>query len=438
MTEQSTQIKQASKSLSFILGLVLIGVPLWYFSPLKNNQPETNESWFLEKKYSEIIKLAIPRIKEFYERGDTTGAWKGGVLTCPLVPQNREVSNNQLACHPLFLNCLLGSDIGEIKVRYEDQDFIVKAQSFWSSPLPHFQNQVLRTRPVLLSREQIPNLKSQGLFYELRLRVQGEEFKRLDSHKILLENFCKDTYLPKKVYVYNDGKKGIIWNSINKNIYVDKDQFRFWELLMLEAASELKLGQPKVKIPLDPGAWFFSAVGLVPKEMKEVCYQQGKELVQAHILDAGSYFPLEPRNILYHDRSFPPFPWSKRTLTEPIYQYQTQNKSFENQFCSKIYSRDCLERGVPESPASDDSVSWIGLRNLLGGTPEYVENIFEPERVFRTSSRFVPLKSDLNRVGLRLTIDEIKSRGELTVDEMEALTTTTNYGFRCMKVESVK
>lgn len=436
MTDQDTQLNKANRTLSFIVGAFLVALPIWYYAPISKGQVETDEKVEELATDTEIILKSISKFKEIFEAGDSSNLWGSGAISCPLIPLSQYVSKQGLKCQPFFVDCVLKSNYGTIQVKHKDFTYNVRAKPFFTSPVPEVNGEILTFAPKILPHQSIPTNSTKKLFYEFELFIDNAQ-KNPKTHKILIEDTCGDTYLPQKSYVYREhsreDKVDKIWNNFNKQIYIDKAQIRNWEILVYKMAK-----QSSLQIPSDAMDWFKPAVGLFPEDMERYCSDIGKELAQSHVMDAGSFFPLEPNNILYQDRSFAPFPWTKRSISEPILIYQNRDKQFDNKFCDKVFTADCIEQNVLAKSHNTDAISWIGLLDLLGGTPEYVKNIINPSNTFRVSSRFLGLKNRLNRVGRRLTLEEVSNRSELPSEILNYLTKTTNYSFRCMRVEHRK
>ena len=169
--------------------------------------------------------------------------------------------------------------------------------------------------------------------------------------------------------------------------------------------------------------------------MKRYCELNGGHLVQTHILDAGSFFPLNISKQKEFDRSFAPFPWSRNRFNQSLYQIQSGKKEFNLDDCSKYYFKECMAQNKYFNNYNSYDQSWIGLSNLIGGFSEYVDNKFFRDLNTKASSMYVQADDALNRLGFRISWDEkdffsknFNLNGAQVYGEIDII----KLGFRCM------
>lgn len=429
MTDEISQEKSSrhnNASFNGAIVLILLSLGGYYFVNWKdyNGAVKSNVS------SADITDLAIKELNQFFSQGLQDLNVFRQISSCELLSGISERNLDQLACNPLALQCYLENG-AELEYKgVDEKKRRLKALPFYE-PKQEFLKKIAKGKklffsPELVTHAQLPRVISKDLLYKVRLL--NEENKSFDYY---LRDNCRDTALPQKVYVYKEHSKNnsedseIVWNSIGTNFYLDKLQLKNWKILLLnEAISSSKRKDPRMI------SWrrnlFESVVKLSLSDMKYVCSLLDGEISQSHIWDAGTFYPLEEESVYYNDRSFPPFPWTKRTLSEPFYQHQIGKREFNEDLCKKIQTKECS----PNLLDKDFAISWIGIKEVLGSNPEFMINNFNPLLSLRASSRYLEAKNKFNRLGMRA---EFSFNNDFELGDTVVPWSDLNYSFRCMR-----
>ena len=210
---------------------------------------------------------------------------------------------------------------------------------------------------------------------------------------IKLDNYCHQTYLPRRVYSSGLGQ-GLnkIWDNYSQDIFVDKFNVNNYEV------EKWRSNYKKDKIEKDS---FLPALKLNLDQMKKFCLDRGKQLLQAHIFDASSFFPSSLENgYIFKSK----YPWG--------------NEKKETGF--------------------EKSVSWNGVFFPLGGEMEVFKNIFTPHENLKVSNSNLKKNNPWNQIALRAHWDgegrELKNFEFTQSHSVEVLPVERIKGvaFRCM------
>ena len=156
-----------------------------------------------------------------------------------------------------------------------------------------------------------------------------------------------------------------------------------------------------ISVPTDPALWALPASGLTAQQMELYCDFRGKRVVDTLVYDAASFFPTDMGKPTYIDRQFPPFPWSRRRLGHQLLTAQDDQSSFDKAICSDILTLECSQKMKTLQSSPFQRKSWTGMRELLGGHPEYLQNPVNPRYNLRASSFYLTTASPLHRLGRR-------------------------------------
>ena len=424
---------QRSWAIFIIIGPVFVIVFLclkifqehWYDKTREKQSREVLD----QERHFHILLQAAEKLKLRYEKGDQEKLIERNILKCQDLPQNPLINGEYLKCNPHYLNCFFQASIANLQnkfsIRWEEKDYRVKANPLWKNDKG--QQRYYR----IISKTRFPGKKIPHYAVQLNLSIVGEQHQSLN---ILLEDTCRDVYLPQRIYVYREhGRakgKELIWNNFNQDIYIDKRLVTFRDLVdWLEAGAA-----EKISIPQNQSQWALPASHLTIRQMEKYCHFLGKQVANTLVYDAASFFPIHIKQPTYIDRYFPPFPWSKSKSGGKL--FAVQKASFDQMTCSDILTLECVERTGLRQNSIDQRTSWTGLKGLLGGHPEYLRNPINPQYNLRVSSFYLNSADPWHKLGKRgfwsgqsfapeeFTYQEKKifpDRGELI-----------KVGFRCM------
>ena len=383
-----------------------------------------------ERNYRILLKAA-KKLQQRYQQGDREDLIAKGILKCRDVPGGPLVHRDYLKCNPHYLNCFLKSNVPNLQNK-----FLVKfeGQEYWVQANPLKQEKYYR----IISRGKFSIKKIPHYSVLLNISLQGKKVNRGLSLDILLEDTCRDVYLPLRIYVYREHSRREggehIWNNFNRDIYIDKRQVTFRDIVdWLDSGAE-----EKISIPLEPAQWALPASNLTTPQMERYCQFLGKQVATALVYDAASFFPINIKQPTYIDRQFPPFPWSKRALGHPLLAVQQGRMPFAPTICSDILAQECVGLKQVETLQNlpGQRTSWVGVKDLLGGHPEYLRNSINPQYNLRVSSFYLKGEDHWHRLGHRGTwsgkgfeVREFTLRDKPLFSQESG---TIKVGFRCM------
>ncbi len=381
MAEENTQVKKNNKTLGLLVFFSLaisVGSGVSYYMGF---QKPVSDKTIEKARQAQIIHSIIPELKKRYELGDIENLYTKGMLKCSDIPRHNLIQQDYMECNPHYLNCFFENG-GKFTTKFQNKTYTVKANKY--------------------SNNKFYEVAPKGGALKLQLSIENNESNF--SQKILLLDTCSDVYLPQRVYVYREHAKEesteYIWNNFDREIYIDKSLVSFRDLIDWVDAG---YSEARLEIPKEKYLWATPASNLSVNQMEQYCQFKGKQLVQSHILDAASFYPLEMNDPSFIDKSFPPFPWTKRKFGEELYEIQKGNIEFKLSSCSIYYLRECFVKNRPYKSVNSKNISWTGLRSLIGGVPEYVKNPFNPDYNIRASSMYLDASNQLNRLGMRIS-----------------------------------
>lgn len=346
------------------------------------------------KKVSlEVLLLASKKLGRLWREGDIDNLWRGGRIKCPF---DKNVGESYLRCNPVFIDCvlenyadnfldLLGANY--FKIKHESGDYQVVAKKSFAS------NKFYK----VITRSNTDGVKIPAHAIMVELYIKGIPSFSL---KVLLESSCKEVFLPRRVYA--SGTSGWRWDNFNRSIFVDKylvtnsdisDWFTFGNV-----SEEVR---KEVKIPSDPLKLSEPATNIKMKHMKSYCLFRGAELLRSHVFDAAAFYPVDLGDIYLKSMIMSPYPWTKKERRSFLYAAQNNpDFVFNKSFCDRVYSRECLKH-ESYRPFDNQSGSWAGVFQILGGYPEAFENKVEEFYNLKASSFYFNLRSRWHRLGQR-------------------------------------
>ncbi len=317
-----------------------------------------------------------------WREGDIQSDYLTERYTCPDVPNIPQIGNSFLKCNYHFLKCFINNR----KFKY------------------------------------IKNL-------DISSNKNGNVRLDFENHSLTLKNNCHQTLLPQRWYGYSNfpqGSEDIVWNNFNRSISIDQFQVKNSDVILWD-----KTKVPK-KILEDPSKWFLTAGYLLEKEMIQYCQDRGKQVMDALLFDAISFYPV----FMEEPQKTPVFrvpnPWTvkyKNTFLNANLKLPMDKKS-----CALAYTRECLQ--FPIMPYFQNSISWAGVFQILGGDMEYMRNPIEPEKNIFASSSLYEVQSVFHTPGIRFHWDG-KGHAPKNFDFMDPDEKKENIpvAFRCVKYD---
>ena len=383
----------------FLLALGVMGLlrPVFFGSWLQTTSPGINSSQV----------AAFQALEQLWEQGDFQRRWQQGEFHCPFFPPHHDsIGENFTKCNPLFFQCVLATggypEVQGLGLRRQNgQQYF----SLWSAFSPAMQLGFSGPLIAALAEKGI----SFGYYFEVYPLSRPQEVTA-----ILLADTCSDSYLPEGTYYHGPFYPKVLaknkrppsatpaerWDNHGQKIFVDKYLASNQDLWLWHIAT----GQtPRLDLPAQLDQLYRPALGYSPSEMREYCYFRGKTLLQSHILDAASFYRLPPAPGSAGSDQRGPYPWtSKRKDSFLFFARKQKDYPHSPHFCEKVFTQECLQRkfNIPEFYATDRA-SWMGIFDVLGGPPEFVDNRFDPAANVRASSYFFPIQSQWHQIGKR-------------------------------------
>ncbi len=214
-----------------------------------------------------------------------------------------------------------------------------------------------------------------------------------------LDNTCQETYLPQRTYSYADiYSKDYLWDNENRHIFIDKflvNNFQVYEWALLTEAKDLALTLAEKK------EWHFVNTTLNRAQQESFCNYWGKQLLSAHVLDAGSFIPGSEAS-QFHTHVFKSrYHWTRKDRETFLYKAnRKQTVEIKAEDCYHAYTADCQKFYSLEN-AKAESSSWIGIYQVLGGHLESLNNPFDSFLNLKASSQYFSAAADWHQLGKR-------------------------------------
>jgi len=324
-----------------------------------------------KKAAYEVFVEASLKLRDIWSRGDVKGLIRRGKLSCEKeFGKTKSIDPTFYKCNPHFLNCYI-REKGIKALPFSNLKFV-----------------------KVLNRSQTPGIKAPH--YGVLINLEVGKF----SFPLILQDFCHETLLPQRIYAYGAYEKGREdwrWDNFNRLILVDrhlvtKRDFFEWKNLENKKNLSADLSNP--------------VTDLLPGEMKDFCASRGKQVINALVYDASTFFPGDLKRPKPFKIFRSPYPWSRQRIDSFLYSAKRYaDFSFKEEYCLKAFTSECVNK-VNYSRFQYKSNSWIGLSNVLGGKMEYMENPLEPDKNLWASSFYYPITSDFHILGIRENWDK--------------------------------
>jgi hypothetical protein len=314
-------------------------------------------------------------------------------------------------CHIEMMNCLLSLNESR-QDRFSFRRFRNNQVSYYLSPLNEYHSKI----------------DSAGLLIEFK----DHELNK--KRQIFLKDSCAEVLLPERKYGYPvDPAKvlGFYWDNVGKKIYVDQHLVTNREVAQwLKMDKEYKLKSPKVNITPDE----LPSESLYGPDMKRFCQFKGKKLMKARYWYAAALNPGElslqfPLKIFRY-----PYPWTKDKKKSFLYQSGADDSYKLTELdCTKAYVKGC-DVYKNYDRYRELSLSWSGMKELLGGAFEHWDNDVNDAHNMKSSSRHFASSSVKHQLG---HMGRWSKRGfnfrDYSWDEEDVVDLKTGVAFRCFR-----
>jgi len=348
----------------FLILLGIIGAG-WFFI---DRNTQISEELSLETELDSFIH----GVDQIWRNGESDYFTPAAVTQCRKEFKLDENAPDKGSCHGGYLNCLLAKQKKINLKQFEYQQY-----AKYLSPVT-FRNEFI---------------DSAGVIIEVKYR--SPEVKR----QIFLKDNCGEILLPERKYGYPKDLGRVLsfyWDNIGRKIFVDQNlvtnnEVRYWLLWDREFS-------PKISIDKIPANEYPNET-LLSKEMKRFCTFKGKKLMKARIWyaaalhpnDISSKYPLKIHRI--------PYPWTKDKKKSFFYKlFMDEDYQLSKLDCQKAYIGGC-EKVTDFKYYQDHSVSWSGMKEILGGSFEYWINEVDPKMNIKSSSRHFDYQSKKHQLG---------------------------------------
>ena len=397
-----------------LLAIVVLGLfgGIYHFFSLK----ERKRKILTREKNYQILLKAAEQLQHRYQSGDRENLIGRGILKCQKLPQSKYYHQGYSKCNPYYIDCFFNTKLEGLKnkffVNFEGKDHRVQAN-------PIFGN---KKYYKIITQALFPLKKVPHYSIQVNLTLASSRDLSID---VLLEDRCHMVYLPRRRYIYREHSdqksEEHIWDNFDRNIYVDQKLVSYQDI-----AQWLESGvDEKISIPSDPYQWPLPASNLSIDQMEKYCKFLGKKVIDTLVYDAATFYPLNIKQSNYRDRYFPPYPWSKN-----------KPRGKKKHTCDDILSLECSRKQDTIQNSPHQRTSWMGLKDILGGHPEYIKNTIYPQYNLKTSSFYLSNKSYWHQLGYRSSwskdsfmSDNFTFKGEQVFKNIHD---NIRVGFRCI------
>jgi hypothetical protein len=357
---------------------------LVFFLPWKMGfKPASHES--SKDRMTEVVLSAMPALVERWQEGDREGKFQKTSWSCGHLPYSDHVAPAFLRCQPRYLECWARGEAGVppfLSVKVGSENFEVRLRKSFPSGYAQW-----------LTRAEVgrADFPLAGVLVDI-------EVKGLGHWPVVLEDTCRDTFLPERVYSYgarperHEQSLEMMWDNIGRWIYVDK---------FLVSRADVELWDKKVVKDLSTIA--LPATHLTEEEQENYCASRGARRMEAHLWDAATMTPTDLQRATPEFIVKPWLPWT-RDRRGTFFEKALQDENWQPlaSDCATAYVAEC-EKRFPYQPHHTDNVAWSGIFHVMGGESEFFRNPIEPNKTARLSSRRLPATSEDHQLGRRGT-----------------------------------
>lgn len=379
-----------------IVGLILIFLIIVSHFLSTKTEPENP---------TQITFKLISQLKDRWELGDIENHFHKKKFTCDkLIFNAKNIDSEFLKCNPNYLECFLNNETpinSEFSIVNNGKKYSLKIIKNNNQFFSQYQNSI--------------NLNAQIIGLDLGV------------FRIKLQNTCNEVLLPQRIYSAGEvSDNSQVWDNLNQQIYIDKFyvsnlDIYHWDKSKLDHLEPKKFHLPNTSLSIN--------------ERKNYCLSKRKQLLQSHVLDAASFIPSDLSDSIPEFVYKYPYSWTKKK--KGVFLYESLDDSdyeVKAKDCEYAYVADCLKI-VDYKHFATDSVSWMGINNILGHYLEFVENKFLPSQNLKASSFYFNAKSAWHEVGKRASWDGVGYlKSNFDFGEFSPVSASKyEVAFRCMR-----
>jgi len=367
--------------------MLLAILTVWFWQRTSSPQIESEENDVL----TEVVLSGLPQILERWQEGDREGKFQKSSWACGDFPFSENVAPAFLRCQPRYLECWARGEAGvpeSLSVSLGNKQYKIRLKK--SFPAESWLGEGERyTRWVTRSDLGVTGIPNAGVLVDIEVEGVGH-------WPLILEDTCRDTYLPERIYSYGPRPERdtrpleMVWDNLGRKIFIDK---------FLVTNADVGLWQKK---KIKPEVLALPALDLSIKEQEAFCAWRGARRMEAHLWDAASMTPPDINRPLPEFIVKPWLPWT-RDRRGTFFEKALKDRDWKPTAvdCGLAYVKEC--NGVaPYRPYHSDNVSWMGIFHILGGEPERLRNTVEPSLVIKGSHRYLSAKDTTHQLGIRL------------------------------------
>lgn len=316
---------------------------LIYYNLNRGIKPVKRDRAYVD--YLSVSEQFLEIIEKRWLWGDIEGLYAKKQLNCPeLIKYNPKVYKNYLVCNPQYIQCFIGDAFknGEHQIKIKE---------------------VLSSNPVQFHFE-VENAQTGEFLYDFKAQFERK---------------CHEVELPQREYTLESlGRKK--WSHFGRKIIIDKFLVTNNDLILAGMIDEDDIPIEERGLP---------ALKLSKEDQKKYCHTQEKNLMQAHLFEAA--IRLQPSHKLS------PYPWThySQTSVEGLVRAKITEDN-----CKRSYLKEC-QQDFHWRSFDTDSVSWIGLHDVFGGPPERFENIYQPDKAYKSADWNTSFKDKKAKIGFK-------------------------------------
>ncbi len=385
-TSRRTKIRILFLVMLFLILVGIGGVYRVFLGPIELSDNIVREAVFTEAIVSVAMDLHL-----LWRFADVNDLEKEKISECMGIT-NQELKNidrSYFQCNPDFFTCY-------IKIKH-NQFSSTQFERIKLTIIPGDNSKIVEVTSPLID----------GYPYGIKFTLADHE--KINKSTFQFEDSCSDVYLPERIYAEGPVEKaGTVddfrFDNFNQAIYVDKFLVTFRDIK--EWIDVDPMGSEGMVRP-EQSLWAQPAHHISEKKMKAFCAFRGKQLVDAQIFDAMSFYPpsLEDPYPILNSRG--PYPWTKKFKDSFLFMAMHDPKfNFQIDFCKQVFTKECISSG--KYKAHDRGhVTWSGVFQVMGGPLEAMRNIRSPKENLKASSYYFLAKSPWHQLGRRAYWDGV-------------------------------
>ncbi len=372
------------KLLLIIIGIVaiLIIIVLFLWRSEQNKVEQLNQEIKIYKSLNQLPDY----LSKWWLLGDFEKKLSTNKNLCEkYIGSMDNIHRDYLKCNPGFIECMLELNFSKTgaSIIIDKIEFEIKKTNEKAYRLLTPQNNSSVEKPLYL--------------FSLFAKKMPEAI-----YDIAFDPACKEMYLPQRIYGLkeNKGKSFWLWDNFNRDFFIDAYPVTNREIKDWLEFAEFNSDYPKPMFELAPDSQLsHPAILLNPIEMQQYCRFHGKEVLPDYLYESASYYPRDELNVRPLTYQLSDYPWTRKNSLSFVENANKQlNYQMTKENCRMLYSLECKD--IESLQYYDNaSISWIGIRSILGGNFEYFESNRLDELNLKLSSMYFPLRNQNQKLG---------------------------------------